>query len=186
MLFVVIKSLFCSVKIIWVNLFTGSLPALAFAYDEDFDHGKSSKEVNKSLFSGPVKVLTFGVGIASSLLLFVLYYFLIKSGIEASLARAVFFVCFASYILVIAYSFRSLNKPLFSYPTFSNRKLNYSILFAFALISITMTVPVVRNLFGLSPVPFVWSWFVLGWLLLNIILVEGAKYFFRRHHKINV
>jgi magnesium-transporting ATPase (P-type) len=27
-----------ALQIIWVNLFTGSLPALAFAYDDDFDH----------------------------------------------------------------------------------------------------------------------------------------------------
>jgi Ca2+-transporting ATPase len=175
-----------ALQIIWVNLFTGSLPALAFAYDEDFDHDKSSKEVNKSLFSGPVKFLTFGIGIVSSLLLFVLYYFLIKLGVEISIARSVFFICFASYILVVAYSFRSLKKPLFSYPTFSNKKLNYSIALAFTLIVMTMIIPVIRNLFDLSAVPFVWIWFVLGWLLLNIALVEGAKYFFRRHHRVNV
>lgn len=171
-----------ALQIIWVNLFTGSLPALAFAYDEDFDRSYSSKDVNKSLFSGPVKVLTFGIGIASSLLLFIMYYLLIKSGIEESLARSVLFVSFASYTLFVAYSFRSIKKPLFSYPVFSNKRLNYSIIFAIAMLTLTMTIPASLKLFNLAPLPFVWFWFVVGWLVLNIGLVEGAKYFFRRHH----
>ncbi len=171
-----------ALQIIWVNLFTGSLPALAFAYDEDFDRSYSSKDVNKSLFSGPVKVLTFGIGIASSLLLFIMYYLLIKSGIEESLARSVLFVSFASYTLFVAYSFRSIKKPLFSYPVFSNKRLNYSIIFAIAMLTLTMTIPASLKLFNLAPLPFVWLWFVVGWLVLNIGLVEGAKYFFRRHH----
>lgn len=172
-----------ALQIIWVNLFTGSLPALMLAYDDDFDHGSHNKEINKSLFSLPVKVLTFGIGVLSSVLLFVMYFFLIKFGVEYSLARSVFFVCFASYILVIAFSFRSLKKSLFSYPTFSNKKLNYSIAFASLLLFLTMAIPSVRKLFDLSALPFVWLAFVLGWLLLNIALVEGAKYFFRAHTK---
>lgn len=171
-----------ALQIIWVNLFTGSLPALAYAYDEDFDRGASDRDTNKSLFSKPVKILTFGIGIFSSLLLFVMYYLLIKTGIEQTLARSVLFVSFASYTLFIAYSFRSLKKPLFSYPVFSNKRLNYSIIFALLMLTLTMTLPASLKLFELAPLPFVWIWFVLGWLVLNIGLVEGAKYFFRRHH----
>lgn len=172
-----------ALQIIWVNLFTGSLPALAFAYDEDFDHHVSQKRTTTSLFTKPVNVLTFGVGIASSVLLFVMYDLLYHFGVEESLARSVFFVCFASYILVVAFSFRSLYRPLFSYPLFSNKRLNQSILIAVFILVLTMALPVLRNLFGLAPLPFIWLWFVLGWLVLNVLLVEGAKYFFRRHHR---
>lgn len=168
-----------ALQIIWVNLFTGSLPALAFAYDEDFDRETTKKHRLRSIFTKEVNILTFGIGVVSSVLLFVMYYGLIKYGVEINLARSVFFVCFASYILVIAYSFRSLSRPLFTYPTFSNKRLNQSILLATIILIATMTIPALRKLFHLSPLPFVWVWFILGWLVLNVLLVESAKYFYR-------
>ncbi len=168
-----------ALQIIWVNLFTGSLPALAFAYDEDFDHEMSKKHTLKSIFTREVNMLAFGIGIVSSLLLFLMYYALLRFEVPLDVARSVFFVCFASYILVVAFSFRSLRKPLFSYPLFSNRKLNQSILIAIMILIATMAVPALRGLFDLAPLPLVWLWFVGGWLLFNVLLVEAAKYFFR-------
>lgn len=168
-----------ALQIIWVNLFTGSLPALAFAYDEDLDHEMSKRRSLKSIFTPQVNVLTFGIGIASSLLLFLLFFFLIRAGVELSLARSIFFVCFASYILAIAFSFRSLHKPIYSYSIFSNKRLNQSVLLAVVILIATMTIPALREFFDLAPLPLVWLWFVAGWLILNILLVEIAKYFFR-------
>ncbi len=175
-----------ALQIIWVNLFTGSLPALAFAYDDDFDGEMMKKHTLKSIFTPEVNGLTFGIGVFSSLLLFVLYYGLLQYGIELETARSVFFVCFASYILAITYSFRSLHKPLFSYPVFSNAKLNQSIVIAVIVLIATMTIPQIRLFFGIAPLPLVWLWFVAGWLVLNILLVEGAKFVFRHKHKARV
>ncbi len=172
-----------ALQILWVNLFTGSLPALAFAYDEDFDHKMSKKHTLKSIFTHEVNVLTFGIGVASSLLLFFMYFGLIRYGVELHLARSVFFVCFASYILVIAFSFRSLHKPLFSYPIFSNKRLNQSIIIAVVLLIATISIPTLRSVFNLVPIPFGWIWFILGWLVVNILLVEGAKFLFRIQYR---
>lgn len=169
-----------ALQIIWVNFITGSLPALAFAFDQDLDKKRSSNTLGpKLIFTKEVTFLTFGIGVASSLLLFFLYYTLIHLNIELDLAKSIFFVCFASYILAITYSFRSLYKPIFSYNIFSNKKLNLSILVAVVLISITIGVPAVREQFGLVKIPFEWAWLVVLWLALNVLLVELAKLFFR-------
>jgi P-type Ca2+ transporter type 2C len=173
-----------ALQIIWVNLFTGSLPALAFAYDEDFDHEVSKKHTLKSIFTPEVNGLTFGIGVFSSLLLFFTYYMLIRFGVPLDVARSVFFVCFASYILVISFSFRSLHKPLFSYPTFSNKRLNQSIIIAVVILIATMAIPGLRSIFGIAPMPLQWLWFIAVWLVLNVLLVEGAKYIFRKRYKV--
>ena len=173
-----------ALQIIWVNLFTGSLPALAFAFDEYSDKEKYSGKNLDLIFSREVKVLAFGVGIVSSLLLFVLYLFLIRSGLELSLARSVFFVCFSSYILFIAFSFRSLHRPIFSYKVFANKKLNLSILVGVLILVLTMAVPQIREIFGIAPLPLRWLPFIASWIVFNVLLVEGAKYILHKSHRL--
>lgn len=173
-----------ALQIIWVNLCTGSLTALAFAYDENFDHDQSGKG-SRSIFTRAVKTQIFGIGLVSSLLLFGIYVGLLRFGVPFATAQAVFFVCFASYISVVAFSFRSLHKPLFSYPVFSNRRLNISVIVSTALLIVTMTVGPIRDFFGLAPMPAVWLWFVAAWLLVNVGIVEVAKlgfHVFRKSH----
>ena len=170
-----------ALQIIWVNLFTSSLPALAFAFDQDIDGERFAGKQLNLIFSKEVKIMTFGIGVLSSLLLFLLHLGMHKMNINPDVARSIFFVCFSSYILVVAFSFRSLRHPLFSYKTFSNPKLNMSILFGLALLTFTMTVPFVRGIFHLPPMPLSALPFVLAWILLNVLLVEGAKFLMRKH-----
>jgi Ca2+-transporting ATPase len=165
-----------ALQIIWVNLFTGSLPALAFAFDDYLDKEKYSGKNLNLIFSKEVKVLSFGVGIISSLILFLLFYILLKIGVELALARSIFFVCFSSYILFIAFSFRSLYRPIFSYKVFGNRALNLSVLVALAILVFTIATPFMRDIFGLAPLPLKWLPFIFLWIAFNILLVEGTKY----------
>ena len=175
-----------ALQIIWVNLFTGSLPALAFAYDENFDKGINKRLSKKELLTTEVKILSFGLGTISSILVFLLYYILIQYGVEIKIARSIFFVCFSIYVLTIAFSFRSLYKPIFSYNPFSNKKLNMAILIGLGLLVATMILPFMRNLFDIAPIPFSWMWLVIAWIALNIILVETAKWIFRYKMKISM
>lgn len=169
-----------ALQIIWVNLFTGSLPALAFAFDDDIDREKYKGRDLRLIFTTEVKVLTLGIGILSSLLLFILYYFLIRIGLPLEVARSIFFVCFSSYILAISYSFRSLHAPIYKYNIFANKKLNWSLLIAVIILIATMTIPRMRDIFDLAPMPVTWLPFVGLWLVLNLLLVEGAKYAMRK------
>lgn len=175
-----------ALQIIWVNLFTGSLPALSYAFDENFDVSRAGKKSVGEIFNTEVKVLTIGIGIATSALLFVLYWALLAYGIELDAAKSILFICFASYILVAAFSLRSLHRPIFSYPLFTNRYLNWSVLSAAALLIVTVTVPWFQHAFGIAPPPLSLLWIVAVWLVINIVLIEGAKWFFRAYgrHKV--
>lgn len=173
-----------ALQIIWVNLFTGSLPALAFAFDENMDRKKYFKNESKRIFTKEVKVLTLGIGVLSSLFLFILYYILLKIIPNVAEVRSIFFVCFASYILAVSFSFRSLYNSIFSYSIFSNKKLNWSIIIAFVVLIITMAVPFVRDIFEISPLPLYSLPLIIFWLLFNVLLVEIAKYILRKKHNI--
>lgn len=167
-----------ALQIIWVNLFTGSLPAIAFAYEEQ-DVGE--KEIfSKNIFSKEVNIITFGIGILSSALLFVLHLLLLNSGIETGVARTIFFICFSSYILVVAFSFKNLHKNIFQYNLLSNKKLNQSILVATIILVFTISSPFMRNIFDLDKMQIIYLPIVVLWLIVNILLVEIAKWFLRK------
>lgn len=173
-----------ALQIIWVNLFTGSLPALAYAFDENMDRKKYMKNESKVIFTPEVKTLIFGIGVLSSLFLFLLYYFLIQIIPDMAQVRSVFFVCFASYILVISFSFRSLYNPLFSYRLFSNRKLNWSIVLALCILVLTMSVPFMRDIFEIAPLSLYYLPLIAAWLVFNVMLIEFAKHLLRKSHHI--
>ena len=168
-----------ALQIIWVNLFTGSLPALAFAYDENLDRGFGKKTFKKELLTSEVKILSFGLGIMSSVLIFALYYVLLQFNLDLKVIKSVFFVCFTVYILAISFSFKSLYRSIFSYNPFSNKKLNYAVLLGLAILTATMSIPFMRDLFDIAPMPLKWLWLVVGWCVLNVALVELVKFAFR-------
>ncbi len=170
-----------AMQIIWVNLFTGSLPAVAFAFEENRDVGK--EKTHGAIFNTEVKYITFGVGILTSYLLFVLYAGLLRFGVPLDVTRTVLFLSFAGYILIIAYSIKSLHAPIFSYPLFDNRALNYGIGIAVAMLLASMTIPALRDLLELVPISFTWILFIAGWLVFNVALVEGAKWVLRTFHR---
>lgn len=164
-----------AVQIIWVNLFTGSLPAMAFAFDRQ--PMKETEASQRSFFDFRVMFLTIFVGTAVSLCLFSLYYLLLSNGVELSLARSVLFTCFSTYILVIAFSLRDISRPLFTYSLTENKLLIGAVLIGLGLTAVTVYTPFFQDLFAVSGLPPLWLGFVLVWLCFNIAFVELAKWF---------
>lgn len=168
-----------ALQIIWVNFFTDSMPALSFAFDKEYDAGKPRAR-GSEILTREVVTLTAGIGFGTSLLLFCLYWLLLNSGVNLDDARSTIFVCFALYALVVTYTFKSLREPIFSYPMFTNTSLNYSVLFGIMLIVATVTIPFLKSIFDLTTPPLPLVSIILFWLVLNVALVEAAKWWFRK------
>lgn len=164
-----------AVQIIWVNLFTGSLPAIAFAFDRQ--KMKESEATSKEFFNVRVIFLTVFIGIIISLMLFGLYLTLLQFNIPTDLARSILFASFGSYTLFIAFSFRDLSRPLFQYSLTENRVLLAGVGIGLVLLILTFAVPFMRSIFTVVPLPLPWVGFVLLWVVLNLIVVETAKWF---------
>jgi Ca2+-transporting ATPase len=165
-----------ALQIIWVNFFADSLPALSYAFDKEYD---SRRERGAEILTREVKVLTLGVGILTSALLFSMYWFLMRIGLPQEQVHSLIFVCFALYGLIVAYCFRSLRASLFSRPIFDNRYLNMSVGLGAVLIVASVTIPFLRDIFQLAAIPFSLTWIVIVWLIANITLVEATKWAFR-------
>lgn len=161
-------------QIIWVNMLTGTLPALAFAYDTNHSIERTTKHTK--IFNFKTKFMALGIGTLSSALLFVLYFVLHQHIEDIAIVRSVFFTCFATYILMVAYSFRDLDRLIWNYNPFSNARLNLSVLIGLTLIIATITIPVMGRIFHTAALPIQYIWVVVVWNVLNIGVVEGAKW----------
>jgi Ca2+-transporting ATPase len=168
-----------ALHIIWINFFTGSLPALSFAFDDDFDNHRLKTKGQRKIFNKEVKILTAGIGTFSSILLFIFYYFLLKTTLSFEEVRSIIFACFALYVVFAVYSFRSLHRPIYSYPVFSNKFLNRSVLFSVIMCGATLFIPFLRNIFDLAPMPKIAIWLLPVWFVVNIFLIELTKLGFR-------
>lgn len=160
-------------QVIWVNFMTGSIPAIAYAFDKEHSSQLAKKH---TILSREVIILSFGIGTISSIGLLVLYYLLVTIGSDEATARTFLFACFSSYILFVAYSFRNLNKPLFTYPIFENKVMNVGVVFGLVMLLITIYLPFFQNLFGIVSLPLNWFGYVALWIIVNIAVVEIAKW----------
>lgn len=165
-----------ALQILWVNFFTDSLPALSYAFDRQYPEERRESKGTAAIFNFEVKFLTFGIGTLTSFLLFVLYWYLLKSSIDLEHARSTVFLCFSLYCMFVAFSLRNLRQPFYFRSVLGNKYLTGSVIFGTALTVATVTVPFLQNVFGLvTPPPSMWG--LVGiWLVLNIMLVECAKW----------
>lgn len=161
-----------ALQIIWVNMLTGTLPAIAFAYDAHSDHVRTSK----TIFDFRTKFLAFGIGTLASFLMFILYYWLTRFTHSEELAQSLFFLCFALYVFVVAYSYVRFDKYLWEYNPFSNWRLNGSIAIGAVLVFLSVYTKIGQQVFELVPVPASYLWILVMWIALNVLLVEGAKF----------
>ncbi len=163
-----------AVQIIWVNLFTGSIPAIAFAFDKQ--RIRETKKTSRQFFDRRVLFLTIFIGVMVSFLLFVLYISLLSTGIEVELARSILFASFGTYTLFIAFSFLDLSRPIFSYSITENRLLVVGVIVGLGLMFLTYSTPFFRHIFDVTVLPLPWILFVLLWSIINVALVEVTKW----------
>ena len=170
-----------ALQILYVNFFSDSFPAVAFAFEKNIDglayRPRSAKD---GLFDSIMRFLILFIGLSTSVFLFVLYWFLLRAGFAEDLVRTFIFASFGSYTLFLAFSVRSLDKSIFKYPVFSNRYLVAGVGIGLILMAVAIYVPFMQSLLNTTPLPFYWLVGVVIIGLLNILAVEFGKWIFRR------
>lgn len=169
-----------ALQILWVNFFSDSFPAIAFAFEKDIDGLGTRPQTTKSgLFDPLMKFLVLFIGISTSALLFALYWLLLRAGFQEDLVKTFVFASFGSYTLFLAFSVRSLEKSIFAYQPLSNPYLVGGVAVGIALMLSAIYLAPLQSLLGTVALPAEW---LLGVLLigaLNIAAVEFGKRLFR-------
>jgi Ca2+-transporting ATPase len=170
-----------AVQILYVNLATDGLPALALAVDppvSDIMHRKP-RDPRTGIFTKSVVALMMVAGCWSSLSNLVLFAYLLHSGRDLKEAMAMTFVSLVLMEFSKAYHFRSDRDSVLN-GLFSNRWLNLAILWELLLLGLIIYVPFLQQAFGTFGMqPSDWLMAVCPALSIWPVL-ELTKYVLRR------
>ncbi|NBC47702.1 MAG: HAD-IC family P-type ATPase [Gammaproteobacteria bacterium] len=180
-----------AVQILYVNLATDGLPALALAVDppEDDLMERPPRDPKTGIFTPPVILLMLVGGIWSTLVNLGLFVYELDNGAalgldpEQALKHAMT-MTFVSLVLIQffkAYNFRSDRRSLF-HQTFANKWLNLAILWELGLLTLIIYVPMLSNAFGTYALP-VSDWLLVLAAAFSIVpVLEGTKWVLRHTH----
>lgn len=138
-----------AVQILYINLATDGLPALALAVDppEPEIMGRKPRGKRTGIFTRPVVSLMTVAGLWSAAANLGLFAWLLDSGRSANEAMAMTFVSLVLIEFSKAYHFRSDRHSVLNRP-FANTWLNLAILWEIALLCFILYVPFLQQAFG--------------------------------------
>ena len=165
-----------ALQILWVNFFTDSFPAIAFAFENHFKYILQKPLKNEKIINKEMGFLIIAVGLTTSLFLMVAYYFLIKYSFDPELAKTFTFAAFGTYSLFSVFSIRNMKEGIIKYNPFSNTYLDGGILIGFTLMAMAIYLPFMQNLLKTTALPLSWLLGVFGIGIINIVLLEIGKY----------
>lgn len=185
---------FIPIQLLWINLVTDSLPAIALGMEavEDDVMFRKPKSKNESLFAGGLglKICLNGVLLTVTTLVgYVLGAFVMASNVNGELVfnhdagSTMAFMILAMSQLIQALNMRS-SHSLFKVGFFSNKTMNLSLVVCTVLTGLVLFIPGVNTVFGMLYLDW-WMYLVgLGLSLLPIVVMEIAKAvgFVKVHH----
>lgn len=170
-----------ALQILFVNFFSDSFPAIALAFEKGIDGlGVKPRKLNRNFFDKEMRFLILVIGVLTSALLFIIYYFLIKFGFAEEIVKTFIFASFAIYTLFLSFSIRSLEKSILSYNPFSNFYLLAGVSIGVFLTALVVYVPFLQTVFGTVFLSSAWVAGVVAICLINISAVEFGKWLFRQ------
>ena len=170
-----------AVQILYVNLATDGLPALALSVDPAEKDLMKRKPRNQKagIFTRPVVVLMLTGGIWSTILNLGLFVWATGSGRSIEQAMTMTFVSLVLVQFFKAYNFRSDRHSVFNRP-FENKWLNTAILWEVILLLMIVYVPALHEPFNTFSLPLI-DWLIIGGLSLTISpVLELVKWMTRK------
>jgi Ca2+-transporting ATPase len=166
-----------AVQILYVNLATDGLPALALSVDppETDLMKRKPRDPRTGIFTRPVVTLMVLGGLWSTLINLGLFVWAMNSGRTQSEAMTMTFVSLVLIQFFKAYNFRSDRLSVLHKP-FANKWLNLSILWEIVLLIMIIYVPFLHDAFGTYYLPLEDWAIVIGLALTIVPVLELAKW----------
>lgn len=171
-----------AIQVLWINLATDSLPAMALTIDPKPSGllKQRPRKRNIQLLDGQLRILMTGIAIISIVIVMGVYVMVLPE-LGLLKARTLVFTMFGVMTLVYVFSTRTLNGSVLNKELFSNPFLIGSVLIGFLLQLSVIYVPFLQQIFETVPLAISdWTIITFGVTIL-MFLIEGMKFLFRKY-----
>lgn len=167
---------FAAVHLLFINLLTDSLPAIALGL-EPYKHAVMKEKPRPMSESILTKTFLTRVGIEGSVIgLITLGAFMIGyQGGNARLASTMAFGVLCLSRLVHGYNCKSKGRILFTGRFFNNKYMQYAFLAGFVLLTLVLTVPALQGFFAVQTLNLTQLLTVYGLAFLNLPIIQIMK-----------
>ncbi len=179
------KSPLTSIQLLWINLVTDSLPAIALGMEavEDGIMKQKPKPKDEGIFANGFGVRTVLQGAMFGLLALAAFFIGHKMTGSDEGGRTLAFMVLALSQVVQAYNMRS-DRSLFKIGAFGNKTLNLAALVSVVMVSLVLFTPVraMFEMIALTPQLYLIG---VGLILAPLVIMELCKLFgfIKHHHK---
>ena len=165
-----------SMQLLWINLVTDSLPAIALGMEpvESDVMDRKPKPKNEGLFANGLGVRVVLMGAMFAALSLVAFYLGKTLGGSSAFGQTMAFIVLSLTQVLHAFHMRS-DKSLFKIGLFGNTKLNWAALASFLLVVFILFTPGVMTAFGLVYLPAKLYLMALGLILTPSVIMEFCK-----------
>lgn len=176
------------VQILWVNLIEDGLPSISLAFEpkeKDLMQQKPHGH-NTPLLTKEMKVIIFIIGLITDLILLGLFFWLWKQDHNIAYIRTMIFACLTIDSLFYVFCCKSLRRNLWHINPFSNKFLILAWIIGFIALISALYLPVFQTLLKTVPLGL-FDWLILISLgIIEVILIEAAKYYFIVRHQTEI
>ena len=173
-----------AVQILYINLATDGLPALALSVDpaEPDLMRRPPRRRAEGIFTRPVVRLVAVGGVWSGISTLALFSWALSSGRELAEAMTMTFVTLVLIEFFKAFSFRSDRRSVLHRP-FANGWLNLAIAWELVLVLLVLHVPVLQDAFGTMALPLETWALVVATAATVLPVLEAAKWWIQRSER---
>lgn len=170
-----------AVQILYVNMATDGLPALALAVDpvdKDIMH-RMPNNSKKGIFTRSVTVMMLAGGLWSTIVNISLFQWARTSGRSIAEAMTMTFVSLVLIQFFKAFIFRSEHNPVFKKP-FANKWLNMAVIWELLMLAAIVYLPILQKPFGTFCLTLQ-DWLIVSISALTIVpVIEVIKWIIRK------
>ena len=183
------------IHILWINLVTDSLPALALAVDPAesdvmerkplknqkgiFTKGMTWRVIYQGVMIGLITLAAFIIGLATpDAELPTVYHdgeLLSTQEVKVEIGQTMAFTVLALSELIHVFNIRNNKKSIFKTNPFNNKMLLLAILASASLMLVILFVPALRNIFSIPVLPITNILEIIGLVFLPLVIVEIFK-----------
>ncbi len=167
-------------QILWINIVEDTFPAMALSYEKEEKNilQEKVKKTGNEILNKEMKFLIGVISVITDLILFGLFVYFYKAGLDLTYIRTIIFAATGVDSLFYIFSCKNLEKSIWRYNIFNNNFLLISVIFGFFMIALAIYLPFLQNILKLIPLNLNDWLIIISIGLFNLLAIELGKLLF--------